>query len=262
MKHLICTDIDGTLINDQEQVTPKTRQALERRIKLGDLFIPVSARMPEAIDTVASDIGKHYPMISYNGALLLDEHDHEISSHPFKIERALKILSIVEENYPDVSWNVYRGHNWFSNKLPGTLEEEKIVQVESTKVNIQDIEKLPECHKILLIGTAQEIDELQTKLRAIYPVLDIVKSKPTLLEIMAKGINKGSGVKEMISHYQIPADYVWVFGDNYNDVQMLQAVKHSVAMGNAPDDVKKQTAYVTDSNNDDGIAKILNKYLG
>ena len=79
---------------------------------------------------------------------------------------------------------------------------------------------------------------------------------------MAKGINKGSGVKEMISHYQIPADYVWVFGDNYNDVQMLQAVKHSVAMGNAPDDVKKQTAYVTDSNNDDGIAKILNKYLG
>lgn len=261
MKNLIFTDIDGTLINDQHVVTPKTKEAIQKRIDSGDLFIPVSARMPAAIKVVADTVTNRYPMIAYNGAMLLDENDEIIESHPFPVDDILQIISLIKENYPNVAWNVYADHKWFSPKMPGNIQEENIVKVKSIKADISDIEKLPSCHKALLIGSAEEIDALQNQLREKFPDLSIVKSNATLLEIMTKGINKGNALEAMMKHYGISLDNTWAFGDNFNDEQMLQRAGHSVAMGNAPDEVKKSAQIVTDTNNKDGIAAVLNKYF-
>lgn len=256
---LLFSDIDGTLINDRHQVTEKTKIAIQKRVAAGDIFIPVSARMPQAIETVGDAITSNYPMICYNGALILDKDGQEIASYPMEISAAQKIISLVSKDYPDVAWNVYAGTKWLSPKMAPNLNEEKIVQVKSTKPSAKDIEQLDTCHKTLLIGKPAEIDELQDKLRELFPNLSIVKSSPILLEVMAKGIQKGQAVKKMIAFYKAPTEDTYAFGDNYNDEEMLKAVGHSIAMGNAPNDLKKQVDEVTLDNNHDGIAVVLDK---
>lgn len=217
--------------------------------------------MPDAINVVVDTISSNYPMIAYNGAMLLDENNEIIESYPFPVDDILKIISLVTQKYPDVAWNVYSDHKWFSPKMPGNIQEEQIVKVTSIKADISDIEKLPSCHKALLIGNAEEIDALQTHLREEFPDLSIVKSNATLLEIMAKGINKGKALLAMKDHYGVPLENTWAFGDNFNDEQMLQEAGNSVAMGNAPDEVKKSAKIITNTNNEDGIAEVLNKYF-
>lgn len=133
------SDIDGTLINNQHQVTPATKQAINQEIDAGNLFVPVSARMPEAIMTVADTITDHYPMIAYNGALILDQDGKEIFSKTMSAKDAEEIVSVVEEKYPDLAWNAYSDHNWYSPKMEANLNEEKIVQVESTKAHASDL---------------------------------------------------------------------------------------------------------------------------
>lgn len=256
---LIFSDIDGTLINDQHQVTEATKLAIQKRIKAGDIFIPVSARMPQAIETVGNVIASNYPMICYNGALILAKDGQEIASHPMPIDEATEIVATIEQSYPDVAWNVYAGTKWLSPKMSANLNEEKIVQVKSTKASAKDLPELSTCHKVLLIGEPKRIDELQDKLRAKYTDLNIVKSSPILLEIMAKGIQKGAAVQQMINFFKAPLENTYAFGDNYNDEEMLKVVEHSVAMGNAPADLQKVVSEVTLDNNHDGIAEVLNK---
>lgn len=256
---LIFSDIDGTLINDQHQLTEKTKAAIQKRIKKGDLFIPVSARMPQAIRTVADAITKNYPMICYNGALVLDQNKRVIESQTMAIAQAREIISSVEYNYPSIAWNVYVGNQWFSPKMPANLNEEKIVQVKSIKIAVDDLKRLTECHKLLLIGKPTEIDELKHKLKTKFSNLNITKSSPILLEIMAKGVQKGTAVKNLITFFQVPVQATYAFGDNYNDEEMLKVVGHSVAMGNAPQTLKQEVTEVTLDNNHDGIAAVLNK---
>lgn len=254
---LIFSDVDGTLLNDQHQVTMATRNALQDRIRLGDIFIPVSARMPEAIVTAVNTITKNCPMICYNGAFVLDKDGKIISSHTMSIKAATEIISFVEKNYTDVAWNAYAGHKWLSPKLPANINEEKIVKVSSTKATIQDVSQLKNCHKVLLIGTPKQINELQIVLKKRFKTLSIVKSSPILLEINAKGIQKGRAVGEMIKYFNVPIENTLAFGDNFNDEEMLKTVGHSVAMGNAPQKLKKEVEKVTLDNNNDGIARVL-----
>lgn len=113
MAKLLFSDIDGTLINTDLEVTPKTRDAIRRQIINGNVFIPVSARMPQAVMTAAGQITKNCPMIAYNGALVLDEMGRPISSRFMKAAEAAEICSYIEKKNNQTTWNVYSGYDWF-----------------------------------------------------------------------------------------------------------------------------------------------------
>lgn len=253
------SDIDGTLINDDHQVTPKTKDAIRQKLAQDNLFVPVSARMPEAIMTVADTISDHYPMIAYNGALILDQNGKEIFSKTMSAVDAEEIVGVVEAKYPDLAWNAYSDHDWYSPKMEANLNEEKIVQVESTKAHASDLADKKEFHKLLIIGDPDELASLQVSMKDQYPKLNFVKSSPILLEIFSKEVNKGEAVKFFIDYEKVDVNDTWGFGDNFNDQEMLKTVGHSVVMGNAPDELKQQADNITSDNNHDGIAEFLAK---
>lgn len=87
--------------------------------------------------------------------------------------------------------------------------------------------------------------------------LHIVLSAPHLLEIMDKSVSKAVGIKVMLEHFGLGAEESLAFGDNYNDVEMLELCGRSVAMGNAPEAVKKLADAVTLTNEEDGLAEYL-----
>lgn len=258
---LIFSDIDGTLINNELRVTPKTRDAIRRQIISGNIFIPASARLPKGIMTAVGQILKVFPMIAYNGALALDETGRALITRFFKAKEAAEICRYVEEQNSNSAWNIYSGYVWYSatEESDWIKKEESIVGVKSTKVDIDQIAKLQGVHKGLIMGEPEEIDRMQKELSVKYTDLDFVKSSPTLLEIVLKGVSKKSALEIVAQEYGVELKDCIAFGDNYNDEAMLKAVGHPFLMGNAPEELKGQFKLenITLDNNHDGIAKVL-----
>ena len=258
---LIFSDIDGTLINDELKVTPKTRDAIRHQIIAGNIFIPASARLPKGIMTAVGQILTVFPMIAYNGALALDETGRALITRFFNAKEAAEICHYVEKQNNGSAWNIYSGYVWYSAEKESdwVKKEESIVGVKSTKTNIDQIAKLQGVHKGLIMGKPEEIDRMQKELSKKYTDLNFVKSSPTLLEIVLKGVSKKSALEIVAQEYGVRLKDCIAFGDNYNDEAMLKVVGHPFLMGNAPEDLKKQfkPEHIALDNNHDGIAKVL-----
>lgn len=260
---LIFSDIDGTLINDELQVTPKTRDAIRRQIVKGNIFVPASARLPKGMMTVVNQILKVCPFIAYNGALALDETGTVLISRFFNAKEAAEICRYVDEQDNDAAWNIYSGYVWYcgSKKSPRVEHEESIVHVQATPTTIEQIAKLQGVHKGLIMGEPEDLDRMQAELTVKYPDLTFVRSSKILLEIVLKGVSKASGVKIVAQEYGVDLQDCVAFGDNFNDEEMLAEVGQPFLMGNAPEQLKQKFApeQITADNNHDGIAQALNR---
>lgn len=264
MSKLIFSDIDGTLINDQLKVTPKTRDAIQKQIVKGNVFIPTSARLPKGMMTAVSQILTVCPLIAYNGALALDEMGRAIVSRFFDAKIAADICRYVDEQDDCFAWNIYSGYVWYcaEKKSPLIEHEEKIVNVKATPASLEKIESLPGVHKALIMAEKKALDRVQQELIAKFPQLSFVRSLDILLEVVLKGVSKASAVKIMADEYKVSLKDCIAFGDNYNDEEMLEEVGHPYLMENAPQSLQRKFGmdHVTLDNNHDGIAHVLEKF--
>ncbi|WEV37951.1 Cof-type HAD-IIB family hydrolase [Lactobacillus sp. ESL0677] len=260
MVKLLFSDIDGTLINSDLQVTPRTRDAIRKQVIKDNIFVPVSGRMPQGIMTAAGQIMKRCPLIAYNGALVLDEMGRPLNSQFMTAAQAEEICQYVERKNNGTVWNVYSGYDWYyfpGNNCELVGKEEKTVDVKATPSSLAQVKKLKGAHKVLIMGDPKLLDEEQAELKVKYPKLYIVKSAPNLLEVMIKGVSKGNGIKILAEDFNVKLTDCWAFGDNYNDAAMLEIVAHPVLMANAPADLKAKFEVITQDNNHDGIADVL-----
>lgn len=255
----IFSDMDGTLLNAQHQITPKTEQAIKKAIAQGVPFIPVSARPPLAITPYMAQLDNHSPIICYSGALILDNRLQPL--HNVVIEKDdQKALDEILQDYNHMGINHYVQSDWFSNdpSHPAVQREARITYLQSTPKP----DELIQANKVLIMGEANEIVALEALLKAKFPQLSIHRSLPEYLEIMHKSATKANAIRFMEKSLNVTGEEVIAFGDNFNDLDMLEYAGLSVAMGNAPDEIKAVAKRVTASNNDDGIALILNEIFG
>ncbi|MGT2910501.1 Cof-type HAD-IIB family hydrolase [Streptococcus cameli] len=261
---LICSDIDGTLLNSDHQVSSLTKEAIREAVGQGVVFVPVSARMPKAIQLIVENIGITCPIISYNGGLIQDENGTVLDSKTLPVSDAIELGSYIENHYPAVAWNVYSFERWLAQATPSKWvdREEEIVGVKAERFSLEQLQQeMDQAHKVLLMGEAETISHLVSKLPAVFPDFSIVQSHAFLLEIMPKGIEKGQAVVTLSQQLEIPLSETVAFGDNFNDLEMLRVVGQAVVMGNAPQDIQEEFSFVTADNDHDGIAVAL-KQLG
>lgn len=254
----IFSDMDGTLLNSQHQITPKTEQAIQNAIAKGVPFIPVSARPPLAITPYMEQLNNPSPIICYSGALILDNNLNPL--YNVTIEKAdQQALDEILKNYNHMGINHYVQSDWFSNdpNHPAVQREARITNLQSTKKP----DKLIQANKVLIMGEANEILALETLLKAQFPQLSIHRSLPEYLEIMHKSATKANAIRFMEKSLNVTGEEVIAFGDNFNDLDMLEYAGLSVAMDNAPDEIKAVAKRVTTTNNEDGIALVLNEIL-
>ena len=260
---IIFSDIDGTLINSELRVTETTKVAIREAVAQGKVFVPVSARMPEAIQPIIDSIGITGPLIAFNGALVQGEQGDVVASYPMATDLALEICEYVAQEAPAIAWNVYSFHDWYSmdRTHPWVTREEGIVQLESQEATVSELSDLEAIHKLLLMGEPSQIAPLEVQLKKKYPSVSIVQSAPYFIEVMAKGIRKGPAVKLLADSLGISMEEAIAFGDNYNDEDMLETVGKGYLMGNAPLDLQKRIGNITADHNHDGIAQVLTTYL-
>ncbi|WP_314816229.1 Cof-type HAD-IIB family hydrolase [Aggregatibacter segnis] len=255
----VFSDIDGTLLNSQHQITPKTEEAIKNVLKQGIPFIPVSARPPYAITPYTEQLGAQHGMICYSGALILDKNLTALYS-VILAPQDLQKLNTLLADFTHLSISYYAGLDWFCNDVNNDwIKQESEITGLSAKLlqgNLTDV------HKILIMGSAEEIQRVEPVLKQALPHLSIHRSKDEYLEIMNPAATKAKAIQFMAQHLGINAKQVIAFGDNFNDLDMLQYAGLSIAMGNAPDAIKQVAKEVTATNNEDGIALVLNRVFG
>ncbi len=256
-------DIDGTLLNRNHQIGTRTQHSIRRILALGVPFILVSARPPLAITPFSRQLQCRSPIICYSGALVLDDdlsplHSLAIGQPALtQLEQTLARLA-ADALPPDsrLSINHYAGLHWYADPdNPWTQQEAAITGLQPSPRAAE----LTEVHKILLMSEAAEIRQLEHALRLHFPQLHIHRSKNEYLEITHQQASKSQAIRFLEKRLGLDPQRIIAFGDNFNDLDMLQHAGLSVAMGNAPDDIKAAAHRVTATNDEDGIALVLDE---
>jgi len=263
---LVCSDIDGTLLNKDRQLSQKTIEII-KQIKENYPIILISSRMPKAMTHLQNELDiLPHPLIAYNGGLVLTNENGKkeiLLSIEISIELTKQILTFISNS--TIHMSLYNSDKWFVSEMDYWAKRE----MNNTKVKPEVANLMQVCkdwktrnigpHKIMCMGEKGEIQLLENYLKMHFPnELNIYRSKDTYLEIASKKISKLSALSFLLEKkYDISLPEVIAFGDNYNDIEMLKGVGLGVAVGNAKEEVKKVANQITLSNLEDGVADIL-----
>ena len=257
MYKAVFSDFDGTLLTSDHRISPKTLDAIQGITKQGIPFTPISARSPLGIWPYAKLIENYNIIVAFSGALILDKNAKPIYS--VQIDPAdIQAINQVLADHPALGVNYYTYDDCVARDL-----DNKWVIYERSVTGIQidpyDDSAVYSPHKIQIIGETDEVISIEKILKEKFPHLSICRSHANFLEVMHKSATKGNAVRFLEDYVHVKMEECVAFGDNFNDLDMLESVGLGVAMGNAPDEIKQAANRVTASHNDDGIALILNE---
>ncbi len=272
MYKILFTDIDGTLLNKERLISPATKKEIARLSnEKGIPVILISSRMPKAMKHLQDELELNYPIVPYNGALILKNASlNDESDILFTTTITPQIVkSIIEyKRCCEFHVSLYYNNNWFVEGMDYWANREVTsTQVSPSVVGHEEVikdweEKNVGAHKVMCMGDAPEIEKLHNWLFITYPgVLNLYRSKSTFIEITPNIVSKATAVKFMLDYFKMKESEAVAAGDNYNDLDMLKEAGLGIAMGNAPKIIQKAADYVTLSNNEDGLAKAIAKYF-
>ncbi len=265
MYKLIALDIDGTLLNHEKAISQRTKQIIES-ISSSIKIILISSRMPKAMRYLQEELNVlDMPLVAYNGGLIVS-NEKNMSSIGIDFPAFRAILDFNEDFKLHLS--LYHNDEWYAPQMDfWTEREERNTQ---SRAVLKDNElvfeqwkkesKLP--HKIMCMGEEQKVDEYYHLLDAhLGHSIHLYRSKPTYIEISPIGTDKFQGLKLLIDQAfpSIDLNEVIAYGDNYNDIEMIENVGLGVAVGNAISEVKAVANHITASNKNEGVAMHLEK---
>ncbi|MGD9474145.1 MAG: Cof-type HAD-IIB family hydrolase [Eubacteriaceae bacterium] len=271
MYKLIVSDLDGTLLNDCDQVSTRNRKTIARLFENGYLFSIATGRILSSAKIIAADLDLKDPIIACNGAVIYDFGQKKtLYKQPIQEIDALNILKLAKSF--DVSLNVYDENTYFTDKIADNvlkyIEKNKTVNQEN-QVKIRLIPDLyayfsSKPHELLKIqfnspnrDTLDKIAQILSDQEAI----TVTSSWSSNLEIMHSTVSKAAAVAKLASILNVNHRDLICFGDHENDIPMLKIAGMGVAMANASDQVKNSANHVTGANTDDGFAFGIQKLL-
>lgn len=261
---IIFTDIDGTLLNKDRKLSSLTVQVF-KQLKEKIPIVLISSRMPQAMEHLQEELGiSHQPIICYNGAQIILDGKTVITKE-ISLEIVEKLISFNHE--VDCHISLYNDRDWYVPENDYWAKREKnntqvTPQVKSAKEILQDWKTTDKgAHKIMCMGEAEKITAIENFLFQNYKdPLHLYRSKPTYLEITNSNVSKLTAVNYLLKNYfQLSLEESIAFGDNYNDLEMLQAAGMGIAVENARPEILKIAKQVTAPNIEDGVAKSLQK---
>ena len=253
---IVFLDIDGTLLDASYQVSPRTKALLKKIEKKGVPVVLCSARSPAGIDLVAGQLELHGPIVCYNGSLILSTDRSILFDQGMTAEDAVRFKQFAASAFPEVNVSSYLYNVWLvdSAQAPDIRRESAVSRHEPLEGPLQAaVQSIPHVHKLLCMGTPLQILQLQEASVQKFPALEPLRSGPIYLEVTAKGISKRNAVEFLQKQYQFSREEIAACGDNFVDLEMLRYAGLGIAMGNAPEEVKRAADMVTASNLEDGV---------
>jgi len=271
MYKLVVSDMDGTLLNRKGMVSERNKRALKEILKKGVHVAIATGRIYTSAKVYAKYLGIVTPIIACNGAIVKDLHDDSIiyEKH-IEPKDCFEVFDICREN--QLYFHFYTADTFYTEKMEYSslkyLEWNKTMN-EKEQINIQIIDNPYELvshfdervYKIQINSDDMELLEKTRKNLEQIENFEISKSWFNNIEIMNRGVSKGNAVMHLAKSMGIKQEEVICFGDNENDISMLSYAGLGVAMGNAEELVKRSADHVTTSNDEDGVAEVIEKYI-
>ncbi|BBY86037.1 HAD family hydrolase [Mycolicibacterium tokaiense] len=264
---LIATDVDGTLLDDHERVSPRTRAAVRAAVDAGTTFILATGRPPRWIPPVVDGLGFAPLAVCANGAVVYDPAtDRILSARTLSADALAALADIALRVIPGAGLAVERvGRSAHDAATPQFVSspgyEHAWLNPDNTEVSIEDLLSAPAV-KLLIRKAGATSAEMAVELeKHIGTEGDITYSTNNgLIEVVPLGISKATGVEEVAAPLGIGAEGIIAFGDMPNDIPMLRWSGHGVAMGNAHPEAVAAADEVTARNSEDGLALVLERF--
>lgn len=262
MIKMIATDIDGTILNWSGQFSPAVIDCIKELDKNGIKIILVTGRMHGSTAPIAEKLGLENPIVSYQGGLIKDIKGNTLFQKQLPDEYAKRIITWAHEK--GVHINLYLDDKLYVEQDNDTIRRYIVGKFVDYKVCPFWQLKIENVNKILAIDytDADRVTSWVEELEKMFPDLYIVKSTPYFCEIGNKEAKKSAGVEYLRKMWGFEKDEVLTIGDQNNDIELLKAGGVAVAMGNATDELKKYADFITDTVENDGFVKAIEKYVG
>ena len=257
-------DMDGTLLNDKNEITPYTIETIRQAAAQGLIFSICTGRPIQGVERYQKQLGIQGPVITYNGAMILDSADgHVLYKQELKADDARLILE-AGLNY-DTTMCIWSDNKLYGNKLNDRIQEYS----QATKVAPLLMPSIGELltqgiTKILWYDEVSQIQQIEKELRsaAHFQNVTFCTSKPFYLEFFNSKVSKAAAIDRIGELYGFSPAETIAIGDGFNDLPMIRYAALGAAMSNAPDGVKQYADYITArTNNEDGVAEVLEKFV-
>jgi len=259
---LVLADVDGTLVNEEKVLTDRAQKAVRALQGAGIRFAITSGRPPLGMAMLFDKLALDTPIAGFNGGLFVERDLRIITQKTVPADVARHAIDLIRNHGLD-AW-VYSGNDWLITKPGAPHVEREAWTVRFEPKIVKDFNgALQTVAKI--VGVSDDLDQVRRceadAQAAFGQRASASRSQPYYLDITNKDANKGAVVEYLSRHLDVPAEEIATIGDQPNDVLMFKRSGFSIAMGNASDEVKAQAAAVTDSYNDEGFAKAMERLI-
>ena len=262
MIKMVATDIDGTILRWSFDFSPETKDCIKKLKKNGVKVVLVTGRMHSAAMGIAKELGIDTPIVSYQGGMIKKfyKSDEVLYRNDMDSDRALEIIDWAKEN--NIHLNLYMDDILYVEEESETIKRYANARYIDYNVCKFDKLKIENVNKILAIDyhNPDRVTGWVNDLTRLYPDLYIVKSTPYFCEIAGKDATKGRAVEFLQKKWNLKKEEILSIGDQDNDIELLNAGGIAVAMGNATDGLKACADYITDSVENDGWVKAIEKF--
>jgi hypothetical protein len=272
---LLALDIDGTLVNSRDELSPATRAAVLRAAQAGIRVVLATGRRYSRVLPLVEPLGIDVPLVTASGALVKDPLDHcTFFRAEFDHATLVAMLKLVDASGFDpllCGDTFLRGFDYYQAAAAARTPE-----------LAEYLEMNPDCGRILpglladppaeafmsfAMGTQSQMLALETRLQQELPgrlvthVLRSPRYRGFLCEIAPAGVDKWSGIRHLATHWGIPNEAICAVGDDVNDIPMIRGARLGVAMGNALPPVKAVADLVVSSHDEDGLVQVIERIL-
>lgn len=250
-------DIDGTLVDSKMQISANTKRLLKRLEKRGVPIVLCSARAPRGVELVERQAGLNGPIVCFGGSLILDENRDILEDKGIGRETAVRFKRFAADAFPGITVCSYMYDVWLVDDLSDGNIRLLMERGPGGTAIVGSLEAAlragTHAHKLMCVGPPQSILDIQAAARREFPDLESIRSGSVFLEVLCKDASKLTAMERIRDHYHIDSEEIVAIGCRYMDIDMLRGAGLGIAMGNAPEEVKRAAKKITTSNEEDGV---------
>lgn len=267
---LVAMDLDNTLLDKDKNISEHTKEVLKEAARQGVEIVPATGRIFKAIPDFLREMdGVHYALCC-NGATVYDKiKDEIIYTNHLPMETVFALFDVMDKYHctQDIYQNGqgYMEERFYRNLAEYNVEGHLLDLVLRTRIEVKDLREYIRQNPLGIEKAAGFFDDMEVREKVRKELCDlqvsVSSSLPNNLEINQLGCNKGDGLTHLAQYLGLSMDQVMACGDAGNDVQMIEAAGLGVVMENGREDLKAIADFVTKTNNEDGVAYAIEKYV-
>jgi hypothetical protein len=260
---LVVSDVDGTLVTTDKKLTPAAIAAVGRLHDAGIAFSICSSRPPFGQRMLVAPLRLALPFGGYNGGSIVNPNLSPVEQKLLSSDAAAETIALLEAHGITSIW-VFTGGEWLVRDRNGDCVDLEIHTIDALPTLVGSFEeRLGAVSKV--VGASKHHDRIATAVSAGQIALrdraTVLRSQPYYCDVTPPGIDKGRLVDFLAQRLGVPREEIAVLGDMGNDAQMFSRAGFAIAMGNATPEIKALAQAVTLSNDEDGFAAAIDRYI-